>query len=159
MEKRDGQRVDDIDRKIIAILQEDASTPQATIAKRVELAPSSVNERIRKLKTDGVLKRFSIALDADKFGFPILAFVGVSMSDGAHTDEFIEAAIAQPEVLECHHVTGEWNFLLKVRVRSTGNLEDLLSRRLKTKGNGVGKTQTLVVLYAHKETSALPAEG
>ncbi len=150
--------MDDIDRKIIAILQQDASMPQASIAKQVNLAASSVNERIRKLRTDGVLQRFSVVLDADKFGFPILAFVGVSIADGADTAAFVETAAAQPEVLECHHVTGEWNFLLKVRVRSTGNLEELLTRRLKFKGNGVSKTQTLVVLYAHKETSDLPAE-
>ncbi len=159
MEKQNGPRVDDIDRKIIAILQEDASTPQASIAKRVNLAASSVNERIRKLRAEGVLRGFSITLDPDKFGFPILAFVGVSIADGADTMAFIERAVAQPEVLECHHVTGEWNFLLKVRVRSTGNLEELLTQRLKSKGGGVAKTQTLVVLYAHKETSDLPAQA
>jgi Lrp/AsnC family transcriptional regulator, leucine-responsive regulatory protein len=157
MENVDGQRVDDTDRKIIAILQQDASTPQATIAKHVDLAASSVNERIRKLKSDGVLQSFSIKVDADKFGFPILAFIGVSMADGADTAAFVKSAITQPEILECHHVTGDWNFLLKVRVRSTGNLEELLTQRLKNGGSLVTKTQTLVVLYPHKETSDLPA--
>jgi Lrp/AsnC family transcriptional regulator, leucine-responsive regulatory protein len=151
--------VDDTDRKIIAILQQDASTPQARIAERVNLAASSVNERIRKLKADGVLRSFSVTLDPDKFGFPILAFIGVSIADGADTTAFVEMATAQPEVLECHHVTGDWNFLLKVRVRSTGNLEELLTGRLKSKAAGVTKTQTLVVLYPHKETSDLPTTG
>jgi Lrp/AsnC family leucine-responsive transcriptional regulator len=148
--------VDDIDRKIIAILQQDATTPQASIARSVELAASSVNERIRKLKADGVIKRFGVELDADKFGFPILAFIGVAIADGADSAAFVELATAQPEIQELHHVTGEWNFLLKVRVRSTGNLEDLLTRRLKGRKLGVQKTQTLVVLYPHKETSDLP---
>lgn len=148
--------VDDIDRKIIAILQKDASTPQARIAKTVDLAASSVNERIRKLRDEGVLKRFSVILDPDKFGFPILAFIGVAIADGADTAAFVETATAQPEVLECHHVTGDWNFMLKVRVRSTGNLEDLLTRRLKNRACRVAKTQTLMVLFAHKETAELP---
>jgi Lrp/AsnC family transcriptional regulator, leucine-responsive regulatory protein len=148
--------VDDIDRNIIAILQRDASTPQASIAKQVGLAASSVNERIRKLRSEGVLSRFTVALDPDKAGFPILAFIAVAMLDGRSTQAFLEAVAEQPEVLECHHVTGDWNFLLKVRVRSTANLEDLLTKRLKKAVAAVGRTQTMIVLYPHKETFDLP---
>lgn len=141
--------MDDIDRQILGLLSQDAEMSQAAIGRAVGLAPSSVNERIRKLKDAGVIRRFTIEIDADKAGYPILAFMGVTLGTPAAATAFMELAVQQPEVLECHHVTGAWNFLLKIRVRSTTNLEDLLNRfkTLKT----MGKTETIVVLYPHKE--------
>ena len=147
--------MDETDKKIAALLQEDCSLPQAEIARAVDRVASSVNERMRKLKADGVILGFRAELDPERAGFPILAFVNVLIDDAKNAAAFPKAAVKVGEVLECHHVTGEWNFLLKVRARSTSNLEEILTGRIK-KLRGVTRTNTSIVLTSHKETHALP---
>lgn len=147
--------MDETDRKIAALLQDDCSLPQAQIARAVGRVASSVNERMRKLKADGVVRGYRAELDPERAGFPILAFVTVLIDDAKNAAAFPKAAVKVAEVLECHHVTGEWNFLLKVRARSTSNLEEILTGRIK-KVRGVTRTNTSIVLTSHKETHALP---
>lgn len=147
--------MDETDKKIAALLQEDCFLPQAEIARTVALATSSVNERMRRLKADGVVRAYRAELDPELAGFPILAFVNVLIDDAKNAAAFPKFAVKVREVLECHHVTGDWNFLLKVRARSTSNLEQVLTGRIK-KLRGVMRTNTSIVLTAHKETHALP---
>jgi Lrp/AsnC family transcriptional regulator, leucine-responsive regulatory protein len=146
--------MDDTDRKIIDLLRRDALMSLAALGKIVDLAPSSVHERVRKLRESGLIRRFTVDLDPDLAGYPILAFIGIRIDKPANTAGFVKFAVRQHEVLECHHVSGVWNFLLKVRVRSTANLEDLLTRRFK-KLKGFAGSETMVALYAHKETHDL----
>ena len=147
--------MDETDKKIAALLQEDCSLAQAEIARVVGRVASSVNERMRKLKADGIVRGYRADLDPERAGFPILAFVNVLIDDAKNASAFPKAAVKVGEVLECHHVTGDWNFLLKVRARSTSNLEEILTGRIK-KLRGVTRTNTSIVLTSHKETHALP---
>jgi Lrp/AsnC family leucine-responsive transcriptional regulator len=147
--------MDETDKKIAALLQDDCFMPQAEIARAVERVTSSVNERMRKLKADGVVRAYRAVLDPERAGFPILAFVNILLDDSKSAETFPKQAVKVPEVLECHHVTGEWNFLLKVRARSTADFENILTGRLK-KLRGVVRTNTAIVLVSHKETQALP---
>ena len=150
-----GDGMDETDKKIAALLQEDCFLPQAKIAEAVGRVTSSVNERMRQLKEDGVVRAYRAELDPSLAGFPILAFVNVLLDDAKHAAAFPRSAVKVAEVLECHHVTGDWNFLLKVRARSTADLEHILTGRIK-KARGVVRTNTQIVLVAHKETRALP---
>jgi Lrp/AsnC family leucine-responsive transcriptional regulator len=147
--------MDETDKKIAALLQDDCFLPQAEIAKAVERVTSSVNERMRKLKEDGIVRAYRAELNPDLVGFPILAFISVLIGDAKNAAAFPKSAVKVGEVLECHHVTGDWNFLLKVRARSTADLEHILTGRIK-KLRGVVRTNTAIVLVAHKETHALP---
>jgi Lrp/AsnC family transcriptional regulator, leucine-responsive regulatory protein len=147
--------MDDTDKKIAALLQDDCFLPQAEIARAVGRVTSSVNERMRKLKEDGIVRAYRADLDPDRVGFPILAFVNVLIDDAANASAFPKRAVKVPEVLELHHVTGDWNFLIKIRARSTADLEHILTAKLK-KLRGVVRTNTQIVLVAHKETRALP---
>lgn len=147
--------MDETDKKIAALLQEDCFLPQAEIARAVGRVTSSVNERMRKLKEDGIVRAYRADLDPDRVGFPILAFVSVLIDDAANAATFPKRAVNVPEVLELHHVTGDWNFLIKIRARSTADLENILTAKLK-KLRGVVRTNTQIVLVAHKETRALP---
>ena len=147
--------MDETDKKIALLLQEDCFLPQAEIAKVVGRVTSSVNERMRKLKDDGIVRAYRAELDPDRAGFPILAFVNLLIDDAANAAAFPKRAVKVPEVLELHHVTGERNFLIKVRARSTADLENVLTGKLK-KLRGVVRTSTQIVLVAHKETHALP---
>src|SRR5467141_5103592 len=112
-----GAALDGIDRKILSILQDDAKISQAELAKAVGLTAPSVNERIRKLERAGVLRGYVALLDERKLGQDITAFVEIFIEHPKFESGFIEAVGDLDQVLECHHITGEFSLLLKVRVQ------------------------------------------
>jgi Lrp/AsnC family leucine-responsive transcriptional regulator len=145
--------IDEIDKQILNILQQDARIANAEIARQVGLAPSAVLERIRKLEDRGVIKGFETKLDAAAVDYGLTAFVAVRTHDCcSETDKFLAEI---PEVLEVHDVAGEDSYFLKVRVKNTEHLSRLLRERLKNVPN-VASTKTTIVLQTIKETTALP---
>ncbi len=147
--------IDDIDRQILNIIQQDARIANAEIARQVGLAASAVLERIRKLEERGVIKGFETKIDAAQVEFGLTAFVAVRTHECcSETDKFLAAI---PEVLEVHDVAGEDSYFLKVRVKDTEDLSRLLREELKNVPN-VATTKTTVVLQTIKETTALPLE-
>ena len=147
--------IDDIDKQILNIIQQDARIANAEIARQVGLAASAVLERIRKLEERGIIRGYSADLDASQVGFGLTAFVAVRTHECcSETDKFLAAI---PEVLEVHDVAGEDSYFLKVRVRDTEDLSRLLREELKNVPN-VATTKTTVVLQTIKETTALPLE-
>src|SRR6266550_3215714 len=145
-----GTVLDAIDRKILALIQDDAKLSQAELAKAVGLTAPSVNERIRKLERSGVIKGYVALLDERKLGHDITAFVEIFIEHPKFESGFIEAAGALYEVLECHHITGEFSLLLKVRVKDMAAFRRLLIEKLNTV-RGVRQTRTLIVLATAKE--------
>jgi Lrp/AsnC family transcriptional regulator, leucine-responsive regulatory protein len=152
--------VDDIDRKLVEMLQKDGRTPYAELGKAVGLAVSSVNERVRKLHERGVITGVHAHVAPAALDLDLLAIVFVGWSDPSVEGVFLARVAEETAVLECHHVTGGWNYLLKVRVRNTSALEAFLGSVVKAV-EGIQRTETLIVLSSTKETSALathPAE-
>ncbi len=147
--------INDIDRQILNIIQQDARITNAEIARQVGLAASAVLERVKKLEERGIIRGYSADLDGSQIGFGLTAFVAVRTHECcSETDKFLAAI---PEVLEVHDVAGEDSYLLKVRVRDTEDLSRLLRQELKNVPN-VASTKTTVVLQTIKETTALPLE-
>ena len=147
--------IDDIDKQILIIIQQDARITNAEIARQVGLAASAVLERVRKLEERGIIHGYAAELDASQIGFGLTAFVAVRTHECCNeTDKFLAAI---PEVLEVHDVAGEDSYFLKVRVRDTEDLSRLLREELKNVPN-VATTKTTVVLQTIKETTALPLE-
>jgi Lrp/AsnC family leucine-responsive transcriptional regulator len=149
-------QLDDIDRKLLELLQRDDRIPLSGLSKAVGLAPSTINQRIKRLVSEGVISGFHARLDPEKLGLDLLAFMMVGWSDPKVEPEFLKRIKASPTVLECHHVTGVWNYLLKVRVRSTKELEAFLSGTLKAI-RGVERTETIISLSTAKEQWVLDA--
>ena len=150
--------IDETDRRILAILQEDARTPNAEIARRVGMAPSAIFERIRKLEERGVVLGYEARLNPGAFGLGLVAFVFVRL-EGLAADGVAERRLAEmPEVQEVHHIAGEDCFLVKVRVADAEALRRLLRERI---GGipGVHSTRTTIVLGTVKETGKLPLTG
>lgn len=147
--------LDDLDRAILAVIQRDGRAAYAEIGAEVGLSVSAVNERLKKLQASGAIKGFTAVISPAAVGLDVLAYISVLIDWSAHNDAFLEAVMAMPEVLECHHVTGDWSYLLKVRTRSNDALEDLISNRIK-KLSGVTRSETVIALKSPKETSALP---
>ena len=147
--------INDIDNKILTIIQTDARTSNAEIARQVGLAPSAVLERMRKLEERGVIRGYAAEINAAEVGFGLTAFVAVRTRECcSETDRYLAAI---PEVLEVHDVAGEDSYLLKVRVKNAEDLSRLLREKLKSVPN-VASTKTTVVLQTIKETTALPIE-
>ena len=150
--------LDDTDRAILELLQENARIANAEIARRIDLAPSAVFQRIRKLEEAGVIQGYEARLDPRALGHGLVAFVRVQTGEGAHAPEIIAALNELPMVQEVHRVVGEDCFFVKVRVEDTHVLADLLDRHLQLIP-GVASTKTTIVLTTAKETRAVPLHG
>ena len=147
--------IDATDAEILKILQSNARTSNAEIARQVDLAPSAVFERIRKLEERGVIEGYAARVDPKAVDLPLLAFVFVRADDKPGADRTAARVAAIPEVLEVHHVAGEDCFLAKVRAADTEALGRLLRDRLGSI-DSITSTRTTIVLGTVKETSALP---
>lgn len=142
-------RLDGRDLDIISALQEDARATYAEVGTRVGLSASAVHERVRKLEQAGVIRGYRAVIDPDAVGLGITALIAVTPFDPGQADDLPDRVADFPEVEDCLSVAGEASYVLKVRTRSTGDLEDLI-RRLREKA-GVA-TRTTIAL-------SIPFEG
>ena len=147
--------LDATDRSLLEDLQRNDRLSYAELGKRVGLSVSATKERVDKLVARGVITGFHAHVEPEAAGLDLLAFVFVGWSDPATEPVFLARIAQAAMVLECHHVTGSWNFVLKVRVKNPRMLEGLLARVIKAVP-GVERTETIIVLSSAKETSALP---
>ena len=148
--------MDAIDRKILAYVQKGGRDSYAEIGAAVGLSISAVNERLKKLHTCGAIQYWSAAVDPKAVGRPVLAFTQVLTAPGRADDvaAFLSSVRRNDAVLECHHVTGAWSYLLKIRAESLATLEALLTGIAATPG--VMQTHTELALSSLKETSVVP---
>lgn len=149
--------IDQIDLKILSILQNNGRTRLADIADEVELSAPAVMERVKKLEASGVIKGYQALVDGKKVGKDITAFIGVSIGNQRDIDQFAIQILSYRDVLECHHVTGDESFILKVKSGNTGSLEKLLGQIRSVEG--VTRTVTKIVLSTAKESQALELDA
>ena len=142
--------IDQIDLKILSILQNSGRSRLADIANEVELSAPAILERVKKLEVNGVIKGYQALLDGKKVGKDITAFIGVSIGNQRDIDKFATQMLRNPDVLECHHITGDESFILKVKSANTTSLEKLLGEIRSVEG--VTRTVTRVVLSTAKES-------
>lgn len=148
--------LDDIDLRILELLQKDARIANAAIARDVELAPSAVFQRIRKLEAQGVIQGYHARLDPGLLDQGLLAFITVQTGEGARARETADLLASVPEVLEVHRVVGEDCFFLKVRVRDTEALGALLDEKIQTLQPVAGTRTTIVLSTAKERAVRLP---
>jgi Lrp/AsnC family leucine-responsive transcriptional regulator len=148
--------IDDIDRRILTILQANARTSNAEIARQVAMAPSAVLERIRKLEERGVVQGYTARVSPEALGLELTAFVFVRVDERGGAPSTAARMAELPEVQEVHHVAGEDCFLAKVRVKGTRALGELLSEKLGAIET-IRSTRTTIVLETIKESAVLPA--
>lgn len=142
--------IDEIDASLLDILQYNARTTQAELAKAVRLAPSAVLERLRKLEAKGIIRDYVALIDPQVVDRGLLAFVSVRTSEhGPDMPSAVELSRI-PEVLEVHHVAGDDCYLLKVRARDAEHLGQILRQQIASTA-GVTSTRTTIVLETVKE--------
>jgi Lrp/AsnC family leucine-responsive transcriptional regulator len=147
--------IDEMDRRILSLLQQDARLANAEIARRVGMAPSATLERLRKLEERGVIQGYEVRLDPRKLGLGLTAFVYVRAQDKVGELDTGERLKQHPNVLEVHHIAGEDCYLVKVRSTDT----EELGRMLRTDFSqmpGVQSTRTTIVLGTLKESLRIP---
>jgi Lrp/AsnC family leucine-responsive transcriptional regulator len=144
------RRIDEIDYKILTILQEKARVPNAEIARQVGMAPSAVLERIRKLEERGIIDGYEVRLNPEVFHQGSLAFVHISIHQGCAT-ELTKALMSITGVQDIHQIAGEDGYLLKLRVADNAELGRILAEEIGALA-GVHHTRTHIVLKTVKET-------
>lgn len=147
--------IDEMDVRIVEILQQNARTPNAEIARQVGMAPSAILERIRKLEERGVIQGYSARINPEAYGVGLTAYVFVRADERAGAPTTADRMAEIPEVQEVHHVAGEDCFLAKVRVKNPRALGELLQ---KTFGaiETIRSTRSTIVLHTVKESAVLP---
>lgn len=146
--------IDVLDAKILNIIRENARIPNAEIARQVEMAPSAVLERIRKLEERGIIVGYEARLNAEALGLGLVAFVFVKTDDRVGGTATAKQIARLPEVQEVHDVAGEDCYLLKVRVKDARHLMKLMREKL-GKMKSVRSTRTTIVLETIKESNQL----
>lgn len=126
--------LDERDLAIIAALQDDARATYADVGKRVGLSASAVHERVRKLEHHGVIRGYRAVVDPEAIGLFVTALIAATPLDPQQPDDLPVRVREFPEVEDCYSVAGEANYVLKVRTRTTSELEDLI-RRLREKAS------------------------
>lgn len=151
--------IDAIDGSILDILQYNARTSQAELAKAVGLAPSAVTERLKKLEAKGIIRDYVALIDPHIVDRGLLAFVSVRTSEHGPDMPSAIALSKIPEVLEVHHVAGDDCYLLKVRARDAEHLGQILRQQIAS-AQSVTSTKTTIVLETVKEDPriAIPQE-
>ena len=153
---REPARLDDLDRRLLSRLQEDARVSTAELARQFKLSAPGVQKRLRRLEEKGVIERYVTLVNREAVGLDLLCFVLVMLAHhrADSVKRFRAGIVAMPEVLECHHLTGEFDCLLKLVVANHEELQRFLERLMKV--GGVDRLRTSIVLSEIKSVTGLP---
>jgi len=151
------EKLDTVDARILRLLQDDGRVTNADLAREVGLSPPSMLQRVRKLEQAGYVNRYTAILNHEALGYSLIVMAMISLA--LHQEKPIEkfqAAIRDvPEVLECLHVSGDYDFLLKIVARDMHDYERIVREQLSTI-KGVGKIHSSFVLGVNKSTTEIP---
>lgn len=149
--------LDETDYHILAELQRDGRLSNVELARRINLSPPATHARVKRLEQRGYIERFAAILNREQLGFDLLCFVHIRMQmhELNALESFQEHIRSLPEVLECHHLTGQFDYVLKVALRNRRELQDFVRSKL-VPLKGVSQITTSVLLEEVKSTTALP---
>jgi len=149
---------DELDRAILRELQENARITNANLARKIHLSQPAVHNRIKKLEKRGVIQRYTAKLDAEIIGYDLICFLQIR-TDGAqeHLQCIQEKVESLPQVQECHHLTGEYDVLIKVVVRHRQQLEAFVKEHISPL-EGIQQLQTNIVLREFKNNGDIPLD-
>jgi Lrp/AsnC family leucine-responsive transcriptional regulator len=148
-----SERISTNDARILDVLQRDGRRPYADLGADVGMSGPSAHERVKKLEGRGVITGYAAIVDPRAIGYDVLAFSWITQAPGTVAHDLTEAFAAIPEIEECHHITGEADYLIKVRARDTRDLERVL-RAVQATPN-VYQTETDVVFSSGFERRPL----
>jgi Lrp/AsnC family leucine-responsive transcriptional regulator len=150
-------QTDAIDRKILALLQEDGRLSLAALAEKVGLSPSPCLRRVRLMEKAGIIARYVAVLNQRAVGLPVSVFISIKLESQREEalTKFGRAIARWPEVLECYLMTGPRDYLLRVVVADLSAYEQLLKTKL-TRLDGIASIESSFALEQVKYTNVLP---
>ena len=150
-------KLDELDITILKLLQENAQLTSKELSTHLNLSLSPIYERIRRLEREGFIKQYVTLLDKSKLGFSLIAFCHVSLKE--HAKPFLtkfESDVLQfSEVVECYHVTGNFDYMLKVLIKDMKEYQHFIVNKLATLEN-IGNAQSQFVMSEIKESTSIP---
>ena len=152
--------LDQTDIAILQVLQGDGRITNLELAHRINLSAPATHARLRRLEKDGIIRKYTAIVDREKAGFDLLCFIQISlqMHQLEQVENFRRLVREMPEVQECHHITGEYDYLLKVTLHNRKDLERFVVDRL-TPITGIARIHTSLAFTEVKSTTALPLEN
>ncbi len=150
-------KIDAIDKKILHILQENAKITNAQLSKEIGLSPAPTLERVKKLENMGLIKSYHAMLDTEKVGLGVSTFVQVFLQSHKKSviDAFVEKINTIDSVIECHHITGSCDFLLKVIASDIQAYQKLILEQI-SEIEEISNMQSMVILSTFKDKKVLP---
>lgn len=150
-------KLDQIDRKILYILQKNAKITNAQLSKEIGLSPAPTLERVKKLEQTGIIKSYHAQLDPTKIGMGVSTFVHVSLKghNKQNINLFLEAINDIDEIIECHHITGTGDFILRVIAKDILSYQNLMLEKV-SEIAVVDNMQSMVILSTFKDSKAMP---
>src|SRR5690606_4017092 len=162
MKKQDNRmktqpKIDATDRKILDILQANSNITKAQLAKEIGLSPAPTLERVNKLEASGVIRSSHVVIDPAKDGLGVSTFVMATLKghNKENIEKFITAIRSIKEIVECHHVTGAADFILKIVCVDIGSYQQLMLERV-SNIDVVDSLQSMVILSTFKDSKSLP---
>lgn len=153
------KQLDDKDRRLLRLLQQNSRISSAELARHLDLSVPGLQKRLKRLEENGFIEGYVTLINREALGLGLLCFTQVTLSH-QHPEwvgQFCERVQGLPEILECHHLTGEFDYLLKVVVASPQHLEQLLTEKIR-RLPGVDKVRTSIVLSEVKVSTSLPLD-
>lgn len=151
--------LDEYDKKILDILQDDASISNIDLSKQIGLAPSSCLLRTKNLKESKIIKKFTTIIDEKKVGYEVTAFAKVALMplNRENSARFIEEVFAIPQIVECYTITGDCAYLLKVYAKDLKFYRDFVIDKIMAIP-GVSHVETMMVVGVEKQTTSIPID-
>jgi Lrp/AsnC family transcriptional regulator, leucine-responsive regulatory protein len=151
------QKIDEIDKKILEILQSRAKITNAKLSEEIGLSPAPTLERVKKLEQLGIITSYHAKLNTEKIGLGVTTFVLATLTghNRANIEGFIEEINKIPEVVECHHITGAGDFILKVVSKDIASYQRLMLEKV-SDIKQVDNMQSMVVLSTFKDSKVIP---
>lgn len=150
--------IDPLDKKILGILQKEGRISNVEMSKRIHLSSPAIHTRMKRLEKKGVIRYYAAVLDQEKLDYEMLCFISVSIQhhQSRQLEFFINTITKMSEVLECHNVTGEYDYLLKVLVKNRKGLQEVVEKI--TKIPGVSRLYTRLSIDELKTTTEIPLD-
>jgi DNA-binding Lrp family transcriptional regulator len=149
-------KLDATDRDILKFLQENAHLTTKELASRLNLSPTPVYERVRRLENEGVIKKYVALVDREKVGKDLMVFCHISLKEHARDAgaKFVSEIIKLNEVIECHNISGEYDFMIKVVADDMREYQNFLMNKLASLDN-IGSTHSVFVMSEIKNETIL----
>lgn len=144
-----------LDSKVLAFLMRKGRASWTELADHLGLSAPAAAERTRKLEDRGIIRGYAALIDPEAAGYGLTAFIWVTLERSHHAQAFLQRVRDLEEITECHHVASEHDYLLKVRCRSTRDLDHFLTERLR-RDTAIARTHTTIVLGTYKEEITVP---